>query len=111
MLVKALFGLKSGTSGRITCNATTYKVKLVTPKGHFEFNCPHNVNILDRAIEIGIDLSFTCKAGWNHLFKPPVPCLHEPAVREFFYKMELLENGGIATTIKNVETYTKLKQL
>ncbi|XP_049401729.1 ferredoxin-like [Solanum stenotomum] len=60
---EALFGLKSGTSGRITCKATTYKVKLITPKGRFEFNCPHNVNILDRALETGLDLPFTCKAG------------------------------------------------
>ncbi|KAK6778283.1 hypothetical protein RDI58_025001 [Solanum bulbocastanum] len=59
---EALFGLKSGTSGRITCKAT-YKVKLITPKGRFEFNCPHNVNILVRALETGLDLPYTCKVG------------------------------------------------
>ncbi|KAG5632170.1 hypothetical protein H5410_003887 [Solanum commersonii] len=42
--------------------------------------------------------------GWNHLFEPPIPYLHEPEVREFFYKMELLESGGIPTTVRNVET-------
>ncbi|WMV43098.1 hypothetical protein MTR67_036483 [Solanum verrucosum] len=42
--------------------------------------------------------------GWNHLFESPVSYLHEPEVREFFYKMELLEGGGIATTVKNIET-------
>ncbi|KAH0696718.1 hypothetical protein KY290_014117 [Solanum tuberosum] len=48
----------------------------------------------------------SCEKGesWNHLFEPPVPYLHEPEVREFFYKMELLESGGIATTVRNVET-------
>jgi len=43
--------------------------------------------------------------GWNHLFEPPVSYLHEPEMREFFYKMELLESGGIVTTVRNVETY------
>ncbi|KAH0738544.1 hypothetical protein KY290_037249 [Solanum tuberosum] len=43
--------------------------------------------------------------GWNHLFAPPVPYLHEPEVREFFYKMELLEGGGITTTVRNVEIH------
>ncbi|KAH0645402.1 hypothetical protein KY284_033286 [Solanum tuberosum] len=41
---------------------------------------------------------------WNHLFEPLVPYLHEPEVHEFFYKMKLLEGGGIATTVRNVET-------
>ncbi|KAG5581184.1 hypothetical protein H5410_051811 [Solanum commersonii] len=41
--------------------------------------------------------------GWNHLFEPPVPYLHKPEVCEFFYKMELLEGGGIMTTVGNVE--------
>ncbi|KAG5605911.1 hypothetical protein H5410_027403 [Solanum commersonii] len=41
--------------------------------------------------------------GWNHLFEPPVPYLHEPEVREFFYKMELLECGGITTIVRNVQ--------
>ncbi|KAG5621648.1 hypothetical protein H5410_006866 [Solanum commersonii] len=35
--------------------------------------------------------------GWNHLFESPVSYLHEPEVREFFYKMELLEGDGIKT--------------
>uniref|UniRef100_M1CET3 Uncharacterized protein n=1 Tax=Solanum tuberosum TaxID=4113 RepID=M1CET3_SOLTU len=43
--------------------------------------------------------------GWNHLFEPPVPYLHEPEVREFFYKMELLEGGGIITIVRNVEIH------
>ncbi|KAG5604560.1 hypothetical protein H5410_026052 [Solanum commersonii] len=34
-----------------------------------------------------------------------VPYLHEPEVREFFYKMELLEGGEIKTIIKNVDIH------
>ncbi|KAG5579618.1 hypothetical protein H5410_050245, partial [Solanum commersonii] len=41
--------------------------------------------------------------GWGHMFKPPTPYLHEPEVREFYYKMDLLEDGGIKTTVKGVE--------
>ncbi|KAG5616685.1 hypothetical protein H5410_016509 [Solanum commersonii] len=41
--------------------------------------------------------------GWNHLFEAPVPYLHEPEVREFFYRMELLNGGGIKTIVRNVE--------
>jgi len=43
--------------------------------------------------------------GWNHLFEPPIPYLHEPEVREFFYKMELLEGGGITTIVRNVQIH------
>ncbi|KAG5614723.1 hypothetical protein H5410_014547 [Solanum commersonii] len=41
--------------------------------------------------------------GWNHLFVPLAPYLHEPEVCEFYYKMELLERGGITTTVKDVK--------
>ncbi|KAL3334581.1 hypothetical protein AABB24_031023 [Solanum stoloniferum] len=40
---------------------------------------------------------------WSHLFEPPTPYLHEPEVREFYYKMDLLEDGGIKTTVHDVE--------
>ncbi|KAK4730300.1 hypothetical protein R3W88_023288 [Solanum pinnatisectum] len=43
--------------------------------------------------------------GWNHLFEPTVPYLHEPEVREFFYKMKLLESGGITTIVRNMEIH------
>ncbi|KAG5628457.1 hypothetical protein H5410_000174 [Solanum commersonii] len=43
--------------------------------------------------------------GWNHLFEPPVTYLHEPEVREFLYKMKLLDGGGIITTVRNVEIH------
>ncbi|KAG5627547.1 hypothetical protein H5410_012765 [Solanum commersonii] len=31
--------------------------------------------------------------GWNHLFEPPIPYLHEPEVHEFFYMMETTRRG------------------
>ncbi|KAG5575012.1 hypothetical protein H5410_055146 [Solanum commersonii] len=42
---------------------------------------------------------------WSHLFEPPPPYLHEPEVHEFFYNIELLEDGGITTTIKDISIY------
>ncbi|KAK4737467.1 hypothetical protein R3W88_001164 [Solanum pinnatisectum] len=39
----------------------------------------------------------------EHVFEAPAPYLHEPEVREFYYKMELLNDGGIKTTVCGVK--------
>ncbi|KAK6777937.1 hypothetical protein RDI58_024655 [Solanum bulbocastanum] len=41
--------------------------------------------------------------NWEHLFECPVPYLHEPEAREFYYNTDLFEDGGICTTVPRVE--------
>ncbi|KAG5619999.1 hypothetical protein H5410_005217 [Solanum commersonii] len=41
--------------------------------------------------------------SWEHLFECPTLYLHEPELREFYYKMELLDDGGIQTTVREVK--------
>ncbi|XP_043711487.1 ferredoxin-like [Telopea speciosissima] len=59
--IQTLFGVKAGR-GRITAMAM-YKVKLLTPEGPKEFECPDDIYILDAAEEAGIDLPYSCRAG------------------------------------------------
>ncbi|XP_020211608.1 ferredoxin [Cajanus cajan] len=59
---QAVFGLKGGRGGRVTAMAL-YKVKLLTPEGPQEFECPDDVYIVDHAEELGIDLPYSCRAG------------------------------------------------
>ena len=40
-----------------------HKVKLITPDGPQEFECPDDVYILDQAEELGIDIPYSCRAG------------------------------------------------
>jgi len=57
-----VFGLKGGRGGRVSAMAS-YNVKLITPEGEQEFECPDDVFILEKAEEFGIDLPYSCKAG------------------------------------------------
>ncbi|WP_438810542.1 2Fe-2S iron-sulfur cluster-binding protein, partial [Rodentibacter pneumotropicus] len=58
-----LFGLKSGSGrGGVKCMAT-YKVKLITPEGESEFECPDDVYIVDQAEEKGLEVPYSCRAG------------------------------------------------
>ncbi|XP_061365721.1 ferredoxin-like [Gastrolobium bilobum] len=60
---QALFGVKGGRgAGRITAMAT-HKVKLITPDGPLEFECPDDVYVLDHAEEQGIEIPYSCRAG------------------------------------------------
>merc|ERR1719167_1158451 len=40
-----------------------FKVKLETPDGAQEFECPEDVYILDQAEEEGVELPYSCRAG------------------------------------------------
>ncbi|KAH0778680.1 hypothetical protein KY290_005107 [Solanum tuberosum] len=48
--------------------------------------------------------------SWDHMFEAPTPYLHEPEVREFYYKMDLLSDGGVRTTVKRATKRGNIKR-
>ncbi|QCD76445.1 ferredoxin [Vigna unguiculata] len=58
----SMFGVKGGSGGRVSGMAS-YKVKLITPEGEKQFECPGDAYILYQAEEKGIDLPHSCRAG------------------------------------------------
>ncbi|KAH0633500.1 hypothetical protein KY284_036286 [Solanum tuberosum] len=64
------------------------------------------VNELTRDERVEIMETQKVLSGRSHLFEPPPPpYLHKPEVRELFYNMELLEDGGITTTVKDISIH------
>ncbi|KAH0699027.1 hypothetical protein KY284_013242 [Solanum tuberosum] len=57
-----------------------------------------NGRVFDPLILTEFDMStlfyFVSLQSWDHLFEAPAPYLHEPEVREFYYKRELLSDRG-----------------
>ncbi|KAG5599435.1 hypothetical protein H5410_030805 [Solanum commersonii] len=56
-------------------------------------------------IEFGLSTLFYSISlqSWDQLFEAPAPYLHEPEVHEFYYKIELVSDGGIKTTVRRVK--------
>ncbi|KAG5016106.1 hypothetical protein JHK85_022242 [Glycine max] len=56
-------GILCGRTWRRVTAMASYKVKLITPEGEQEFECPDDVCILDQAEEKGLELPYSCRAG------------------------------------------------
>ncbi|KAG5599308.1 hypothetical protein H5410_030678, partial [Solanum commersonii] len=63
--------------------------------------------------EFGMSTLFDCVSfqSWEHLFEAPAPYLHELEVQEFYYKMELLSDGDIQTTVIEVKIFLNEENL
>ncbi|KAG5572312.1 hypothetical protein H5410_062078 [Solanum commersonii] len=57
----------------------------------------------DKVLTREEELQNSRSRSWEHLFECAVPYLHEPEVREFYYNMDLLDDGGFRTTVWEVE--------
>ncbi|KAG5621651.1 hypothetical protein H5410_006869 [Solanum commersonii] len=66
-------------------------------------NVTKRINLEKRKRQLGRNNRKGPVLGWNHLLNHRPYCI-EPGA-EFFYKMELLEGGGIKTIVKNVEIH------
>ncbi|KAG5579823.1 hypothetical protein H5410_050450 [Solanum commersonii] len=64
--------------------------RVFDPKIHTEFG-------------MSTPFDFGSLQGWDHLFEAPSPYLHKTEVREFYYKMKLLSDGEIKTTMRGVD--------
>lgn len=49
--------------------------------------------------------------GWGHLFEWIVPCLYEWEVRQFYYNLELIEDGGFDTSAGDMSFHMTEKVL
>lgn len=40
--------------------------------------------------------------GWTHLFECPIPFLHKWEVHEYYLNLEIQEDGGFVTSVRDI---------